>query len=234
MKSSTRFHGEHTESSRMGSGDELSLPLIGFAFNTKVFIVPLSMILLALSGCSAKQKSPEPVAAPAPQASAAPAPAAAPAPPPATLESTDADTARQKTALALPKTYGRLTGDWDQILKRGALRVLVINNRTGFFYDKGRPRGAIAEAMEEFGIIINKQLKTGAKKFVVVYLPMPPGQILAALNDGVGDIACTGIIITPEREKLVDFTVPLLDDVKLVLVTSKTAPAINSVDDLSG
>ncbi len=119
-------------------------------------------------------------------------------------------------------------------MKRGVLRVLVINNRTGFFYDKGRPRGAIAEGMEEFGMVINKRLKTGAKKFAVVYLPMPPGQLLAALNDGIGDIACTGIIIPPEREKLVDFTVPIISDVKLVVVSSKTAPAVNSVDDLSG
>ena len=115
------------------------------------------------------------------------------------------------------------------------LRVLVINNRTGFFYDKGRPRGAIAEDMEEFGMVINKKLKTGAKKFVVVYLPLSPaGQILSALNDGIGDIACTGIIITPEREKLVDFTVPIRNNAKLVVVTLKTAPAITSVDDLSG
>lgn len=88
--------------------------------------------------------------------------------------------------------------------------------------------------MEEFENNSNKKLKTGAKKLKVVYLPMPPGQLLAALNDGIGDIACTGIIITPEREKLVDFTVPIIRDVKLVVVTSKTAPPINSVDDLSG
>ena len=55
-----------------------------------------------------------------------------------------------------------------------------------------------------------------------------------ALNNGIGDIACTGIIITPEREKLVDFTVPLRNDVKLVVVTSKTAPPISSLEDLSG
>ena len=136
--------------------------------------------------------------------------------------------------MALPKNFGRATGDWDQILKRGGLRVLVVNNRTGFFYDKGRPRGAIAEAMEEFENLINKKLKTGAKKLKVVYLPMPPGQLLAALNDGIGDIACTGIIITPDREKLVDFTIPIFNDAKLVVVTSKSAPAVNSVDDLSG
>jgi len=55
--------------------------------------------------------------------------------------------------------------------------------------------------MEEFATVINKRHKAGARKFKVVYLPMPPGQLLAALNDGIGDIACTGIIITPERSR---------------------------------
>jgi membrane-bound lytic murein transglycosylase MltF len=198
-------------------------------FNARTFAVPLTIVLLALSGCSSTPKSTEPaVPAPAQSSSTAPTPA------PQNFETTDAATAKQTTALALPKNFGRATGDWDQIVKRGVLRVLVVNNRTGFFYDKGRSRGVVAEAMEEFGIVINKKLKTGAKKFVVVYLPIPPGQILAALNDGTGDIACSGIIITPEREKLVDFTSPVANEVKLVVVTSKAAPAINSVDDLSG
>lgn len=189
-----------------------------------------AFVLLAGTGCSSKPKSSESAVLPSAQQSSTAAVAqAAPG-----LETTDAGTTTQITALALPKNFGRATGDWDQIVKRGALRVLVINNRTGFFYDKGRPRGAIAEAMEEFGIVINKKLKTGAKKFVVVYLPMPPGQLLAALNDGIGDIACTGVIITPEREKLVDFTAPIFEGVKLVVVTSKRAPAVSTVDDLSG
>ncbi len=200
----------------------LSIPML----SAKTSIIPVAMLSLALGGCSSNPSTPPPV-----QQSAAPA---APAATPATLESTDADSARQTTALALPKNFGRFTGDWDEIVKRGALRVLVVTNKTGFFYDKGRPRGAMAEIMEEFGTVINKKLKTGAKKFVVVYLPMPPGQLLGALNDGIGDIACTGIIVTPEREKLVDFTVPLANNVKLVVVNSKSAPAINSIEDLSG
>jgi hypothetical protein len=30
------------------------------------------------------------------------------------LDTTDADTAKQTIALALPKNFGRATGDWDQ------------------------------------------------------------------------------------------------------------------------
>jgi len=193
-------------------------------------LVPLAISLVALTGCSSSPKSPPAATAPTQQSTTSPASSQAPP----NLDTTDAGTTKQTTTLALPKNFGRATGDWDQIVKRGALRVLVVNNRTGFFYDKGRPRGASTEALEEFASVINKQLKSGAKKFVVVYLPLPPGQLLAALNDGTGDIACTGIIITPERENLVDFTAPIVKDVKLVAVTSKSAPPINILDDLSG
>ena len=192
-----------------------------FAFKTSTVAVSLAIFLPALDGCSSKPKPPD-------------AAVSVSAPTSSSLETTDAGTTKQTTILALPKGFGHFTGDWDEIVKRGALRVLVVTNKTSFFYDKGRPRGAVAEAMEEFGNVINKKLKTGAKKFNVVYLPMPPGQIQSALNDGIGDIACTGIVITPEREKLVDFTLPVKNDVDLVVVTSKTGPAIHSVDDLSG
>jgi membrane-bound lytic murein transglycosylase MltF len=191
--------------------------------SSKLSIVLPAILLLALTGCASKPKIPEPAASASNQKPTA-----------AGLETTDADAAQQTTVLSLPKNFGRSTGDWDQIVKRGVLRVLVVNNRYSFFYDKGRPRGVVAEFMEEFENVINKKLKTGAKKFKVVYLPMSPAQLLGALNDGIGDIACTGIIMTPEREQLVDFTIPIKNDVKLVVVTSKASSSITSVDDLSG
>jgi membrane-bound lytic murein transglycosylase MltF len=200
-----------------------------FTVKARTFAAPLAIVLLALTGCSSNPKPPaSAVSAPVQQSSTAPTSA------PPTLETTDTASAQQTTALALPKDFGRFTGDWDQIVKRGNFRALVVYSRSGFFYDKGRQRGAIAEYMEEFENVTNKQLKTAAKKFKVVYLPVSPGQLQKALNDGIGDIACTGIIITPEREKLFDFTVPLRNDAKLVVVTSRAEPSIASVDDLSG
>jgi len=198
----------------------------GLIFSSKLSVVLPAILLLALTRCASKPKAPEPAASASNQQPTASTPAA--------LESTDADSGRQTTALALPKNFGRFTGDWDDIVKRGSLRVLVVINKTGFFYDKGRARGGIAELMDAFEMAINQKLKTGAKKFKVEYLPTPPGQLPAALNDGIGDIACTAVIITQEREKLFDFTVPIKNDVKLVVVTSKTSPSITSLDDLSG
>ncbi len=150
------------------------------------------------------------------------------------LETVEAASAQQKTALVLPTDFGRFTGDWDAIVKRGVLRVLVIYNKAGFYYDRGRPRGAVVDAMTEFENIVNKKLKTKAKKFKVVFVSLPPGELLKALNDGVGDLICSAIIVTPEREKLVDFSIPIADNVKLVAVSQKGGTPLNAPDDLSG
>ena len=125
-------------------GGNISPKVWFFQFHAGPFAVPLAIALLALTGCSSSSKPPARAAtAPAQQSTAAPPSGQAPP----TLDTTDAGTTKQTTALALPKNFGRATGDWDQIVKRGALRVLVVNNRTGFFYDKGRPRGATTEAL---------------------------------------------------------------------------------------
>src|SRR5271169_6804677 len=108
--------------------------------SSKLSTVVLAILLFSLAGCASK---------PAPRPAASASSQQPTAATPATLETTDADTSRQTTALALPKNFGRFTGDWDAIVKRGALRVLVVNNRSGFFYDHGGPRGGIVELMEE-------------------------------------------------------------------------------------
>jgi len=191
------------------------------------FAFALAVLSLAQTGCDSKAKSPEPAGS-VPKEQVKTAPSAA------SLETTDATAAQQSTALILPKSFGRFTGDWDAIVKRGALRVLVVYSKSGFFYDRGRERGAVFDALTEFENVVNKKLKTGARKFKVLFIPMPPGQLEKALTDGLGDIVCAGVVITPEREKLVDFTVPIATGVKLLVVTSKTSPPINSVADLSG
>jgi len=192
-------------------------------FGSKLSVVFLAILLAVLAGCKSKPHAPESGPSESKQTPTA-----------AILETTDVNGTRETTLLSLPKNFGRGTGDWDQIVKRGNLRVLVVGNRYSFFYDKGRPRGIVPEFMEQFETAINKTLKTGTDKFRVVYLPMAPGQLLTALNDGIGDIACTGVIITPDRERLMDFTRPIKSDVKLIVATSKGSSSISSVDDLSG
>ena len=140
----------------------------------------------------------------------------------------------QEGALALPLTFGRYTGDLDVMSKRRNIRALVSYSRSGFFYDKGRPRGISYEAVEEFGRFLNKKLKTGKLKINLIFIPVKPEQLKAALTQGLGDFIAAGVVVTSERQQEVAFTVPIATDVKQIVVTGPIGAGLNTIDDLSG
>ena len=137
-------------------------------------------------------------------------------------------------ALALPTTFDRHLGDLGIMAKRHRIRALVVPSRSGFFYDNGHPQGIFYEALEEFQRYANLKLNTGRIKITVTYIPVRPEQLERALMKGVGDVVAYGVIVTPEREKLVLFTTPIDKDVKQVVVTGPKAPPIVTLEDLSG
>jgi membrane-bound lytic murein transglycosylase MltF len=154
---------------------------------------------------------------------------------PAAIDSlNEVESAGPEYALKLPANFDRRTGDWDELKKSSVLRLLVLYNKTGFFYDKGRPRGVVPDVADELEVYLNKKLKTGAKKFKVVFIPVTPAQLEKDLNEGYGDIIASVVAVTPEREKRVDFSIPIISGLKLVVVSGKDVPQISSVDDLSG
>jgi membrane-bound lytic murein transglycosylase MltF len=58
--------------------------------------------------------------------------------------------------------------------------------------------------------------------------------LLPALAAGKGDIAASSLGVTEERQKLVDFSTPMVSDAKVFIVSGPASPAISSVDDLAG
>src|SRR5262249_46356249 len=69
--------------------------------------------------------------------------------------------------LHLPMPLERHTGDLGDMVKRRAIRALVVINPIGFFYDGGLPRGVMFEALDEFQKFVNKKLNTGTIKVAV-------------------------------------------------------------------
>ncbi len=136
--------------------------------------------------------------------------------------------------LELPITFERRTGDLDGMVKKREIRALVVPSRSGFFYDKGHPRGIYFEALDEFQRFVNNRFRTGSLKINVTYIPVRPEQLENALTEGVGDVIAYGVQITPEREKKVLFTTPIDSNVKQVIVTGPNAPPVASLEDLSG
>ena len=127
-----------------------------------------------------------------------------------------------------------LKGDWDQITQRRILRALVVYSRTLYFVDRGTQRGATYEALKAFESDVNKQLGAKALKFNVIFIPVARDELIPALLDGRGDIAAASLTITPERERLVDFSEPFVSNVSEIVVTGPSSPRITSVDDLAG
>jgi membrane-bound lytic murein transglycosylase MltF len=134
----------------------------------------------------------------------------------------------------LPTPYTHWTGDLDGMIKRRQIRALVVYSRSAFFYDKGRPEGISAEALQEFERTLNRELKTGSLPVTVTYLPVPYDQLEKALVDGLGDLIAVPVAVTPERQQIVDFSTPLMTHVKQIVVTGPKGPAVRNLDDLSG
>jgi membrane-bound lytic murein transglycosylase MltF len=137
-------------------------------------------------------------------------------------------------SLELPITFARRVGDLDVMRNKRVIRALVVPSHSGFFYDKGQPQGIYYEAFEEFQRFVNQKFKTGNLKINIAFIPVRPDQLEKALLDGVGDVIAYGVIVTPEREKVVLFTTPFETNAKQVIVTGPKAPPIESLDDLSG
>jgi membrane-bound lytic murein transglycosylase MltF len=125
-------------------------------------------------------------------------------------------------------------GDLDEMIKRRVIRAGVAVNRTHYFIDKGVQRGIAYDALTLFEDELNKKLKTGLLKVHVAFIPLSRDQMESALNDGKVDLLAAQLTVTPEREKLAAFSDPTRRNVSEIVVTGPGAPAITSLDSLSG
>ena len=125
-------------------------------------------------------------------------------------------------------------GDIDGMVQRRYIRALVLYNRPGFFYDGPQPRGTAYEALKEFEKFLNRKLNTGKQPVHMVFIPVTREEMLKRMSDGRGDIAAGNLPIVKDLTDRWDFSDPVRTGGKEVIVTGPTAPAINSLEDLSG
>jgi len=128
-------------------------------------------------------------------------------------------------------------GDFDQMLERRVIRVMLPYSRTLFFIDKGQERGITAENMRDFERHLNtkyaKQL--GKRPLTVVLITTTRDKLLAKVNEGFGDIAAGNLTVTEERKKLVDFAVAKgVKPVRELLVSGPAAPEVKTLEELAG
>ncbi len=126
------------------------------------------------------------------------------------------------------------SGDFEGMLERREIRVLVVYNKIMYFLDGPKQQGASVDSFRNFENYINEKYKLKTRKMNVVFLPVTREELIPALLQGRGDIASANLTITPERLEKVDFSDAFLRDVKEVLVTGPNAPEINSLAALAG
>jgi membrane-bound lytic murein transglycosylase MltF len=129
------------------------------------------------------------------------------------------------------------TGDFDGMLERRVLRVLVPYSRTLYTVDKGHERGLTAELVREFERYVNRRhaKQLGKRPLTVVIIPTTRDKLLSGVVQGLGDIAAGNLTATVERRKLVDFVVAEgAKPVRELIVTGPASPPLAALDELSG
>jgi membrane-bound lytic murein transglycosylase MltF len=110
------------------------------------------------------------------------------------------------SALVLPTSFGRRTGDLKEMVKERRIRALVVINPIGFFYSHGKPKGMTYEMLEQLQAFVNKRFKRGKFNIKITFIPLRPDELGAALQNGIGDLIANGVLITPGRQQNFGFT----------------------------
>lgn len=123
-------------------------------------------------------------------------------------------------------------GDLDGMIERGMLRIAVPFGSTTYYLERGTPQGITPMRAAEFEKFIKRKFGVDARKFTTVYIPAGRANLLQLVAQGRADIAGADITVTPERQKLVQFTIPFRSNVSEVLVVGPAAGGIKSADEL--
>jgi len=147
---------------------------------------------------------------------------------------------RELLTIAPDEAMKSWTGDFDGMVGRGVIRVLTTYSKTYYFLDKGTQRGGTYDIFHLFEQDLNQKLAKDSKlkhhhlKVRVIFIPVARGDLLSALAAGKGDIAAANLTVTAERQKLVDFSVPVYPNVSELVVSGPASPKVSSLDDLAG
>jgi membrane-bound lytic murein transglycosylase MltF len=125
-------------------------------------------------------------------------------------------------------------GDLDVIEERRVIRVLTVYGVGRYYLDDGEEKGLVRESANQFEDHLNKHLKRDHVRVHVIVVPVARNQLIPALLQGRGDLIQASLSITPERQELVDFSIPESNPLSEVLITGPSAPALNTIDDLAG
>jgi membrane-bound lytic murein transglycosylase MltF len=153
----------------------------------------------------------------------------APVPPVDVELSAEPDTAEPN--LLLDHISERWTGDLAGITERGFIRILTVQNPLFFTFDGVEMRGLAPAMAQQFEKHLAEEIGK-VRSPTAVLIPVARDMLLKGLVEGRGDIAIGNLTTTPERSKLVDFSLPTVSDISELVVTGPAATGVTSFDDL--
>lgn len=133
-----------------------------------------------------------------------------------------------------------MLGDLDAMQERRTIRVLTTYNKTGYFIYKGVQRGVTYDAFMQIEKRLNEQLRKDKAikrhfKLHIVFIPVAREALLTSLIAGKGDIAAANLTITDKRKQQgVEFSDPLIENVRELLISGPQSPKVESPADLGG
>lgn len=152
---------------------------------------------------------------------------------PMTIKSVAAEK-KQTDPYGLDFTLKAWKGDLDGMRARRVIRALVVYNRTFYFLDQGRQRGASYEALKEFEKELNKNIKDRSRHIHMVFIPISRDEGLKMLLEGRADMAAAGVKILPEFENLIDYSLPISKGVNEIVAVAPSVEKLKDLNDLSG
>jgi membrane-bound lytic murein transglycosylase MltF len=138
---------------------------------------------------------------------------------------------------ARPTETKEWKGDFNGMLKRRLLRVLVPYSRSLYFNDKGHERGLTADLVREFERYVNTKYKKqlGNRPLTVYIVPTTRDELITDIAEGFGDIAAGNLTVTEERKTLVDFVAPAdQGSISELVLTGPKSPTVATADELAG
>ena len=191
-------------------------------------VIALLAVVTTVSCLGCQRGGPESAA----PAASAPASAATPASGASTSPSAATEDAPSDTAIATMMQPWK--GDLDGMVERRYVRMLVTFSKTNYFLDGPKQYGATYDGGKHFEEFLNKRLGTKHIRVQLAFIPVSRDRIFQALAEGKGDIAAANLTVTPERAKIVNFSKPILRDVRELVVTAGDQPELSAPEDLSG
>lgn len=126
------------------------------------------------------------------------------------------------------------TGDFDAIVEKRRIRVLIPFSRIYFHLEKGEMAGLAVSQLRTFEKQINAGIRDRSRRIFVYIVPTPRDRLLSDLVAGRGDIALGNLTITEERRATVDFSRPFSKGVRELVVTGPRVAEIRDPLDLAG